>query len=152
MKTILAAALFTLLSVSCNSSDSTPLKSANGEKTIQAAATEAGSDAAAGKWKGTFSNGLKGATISFEVDGNQLKDLTFQGYWRCDGKLDLTTIGPEKSYIIKGKAVDGTIKESGFYFELHGTFTGNKASGTLRFAFVAGACDTYKLNWTAEKQ
>jgi hypothetical protein len=153
MKTILFATFFSLLSASCNSSDSTSLTSANGEKsTLTAVATETSSDAPAGKWKGTFSNGMKGAIISFEVNGNQVKELTFQGYWRCDGKLELTTIGPEKGYTIKGKAVDGTVKESGFYFELHGTFNGNKASGTLRFAFVAGGCDTYKLNWTAEKQ
>ena len=145
---ILSAALFTLAFISCNASDSTPLNPGKEEKTIQTA-NEA--DAAAGHWKGTFSNGMKGATISFDVQGNEVKNLTFQGYWRCDGKLELTTLGPEKGYTIKGKLVDGTIKESGFYFELHGNFEGSKASGTLRFAFVAGGCDNYKLNWTAKK-
>ena len=105
-----------------------------------------------GNWKGSFSNGMKGAKLSFDVKNGEVKDLTFQGYWRCDGKLELTTLGPEKGFAIKGNSVDGILKEEGFYFELHGTFTGNKASGTLRIAFVAGGCDTYKLNWTAEKQ
>lgn len=105
-----------------------------------------------GHWKGSFSNGMKGAKISFDVAGNEVKNLIFHGYWRCDGKLELTTIGPEKSYAIKGKSVDGTLKEQGFYFALQGTFTGKKAAGTLRFAFASGDCDTYKLNWTAEKE
>ena len=146
---ILSAALFSLLFTSCNASDSAPVKPGQEEKTIEAAKETPG---AATHWKGNFSNGMKGATISFDVEGNEVKNLTFQGYWRCDGKLELTTLGPEKGYVIKGKAVDGTIKESGFYFELHGTFDGSKASGTLRFAFVAGGCDTYKLDWTAKKQ
>lgn len=113
---------------------------------------ETPSASSSGHWKGTFSNGLKGAKISFDVKGSEVKDLTFQGYWRCDGKLELTTLGPEKGFAINGNRVDGVIKESGFYFELHGNFSGNKASGTLRIAFVAGGCDTYKLNWTAEKE
>lgn len=105
-----------------------------------------------GHWKGAFSNGLKGAKLSFDVKNGEVKDLMFQGYWRCAGKLELTTLGPEKGFVIKGNSVDGIIKESGFYFELHGNFSGSKASGTLRIAFVAGGCDTYKLNWTAEKE
>ena len=78
--------------------------------------------------------------------------MTFEGYWRCDGKLDLTTLGPEKSFPIKGNKVDGVIIESGFYYELHGSVSGTKASGTLRIAYTGLGCDTYKLNWTAEKQ
>lgn len=153
MKTILSATLFTLLLAACNSSESASVTSINKEeRSIAVEQKEVSSDAGKGRWKGSFSNGMKGATISFDVEGNQVKNVTFQGYWRCDGKLELTTIGPDKGYLIKGKTVDGTIKESGFYFELHGAFNGNKASGTLRFAFVAGGCDTYKLNWTAEKE
>ena len=94
---------------------------------------------------------MKGDKLSFDVDGNEVKNLTFEGYWRCDGKLESTTLGPDKVFVIKNNAVDGTVTESGFYFELHGNFEGNKASGTFRIAFVAGGCDTYKLNWTAEK-
>jgi hypothetical protein len=151
MKTYLYVSIFSLLSLACNSSVNTALEPKE-EITSGTEKMEENNNAGAGHWKGSFSNGMKGATISFDVDGKQVKDLTFKGYWRCDGKLELTTIGPSTAYAIKGKAVDGTIKESGFYFEVHGNFNGNKASGTLRFAFVAGGCDTYKLNWTAEKQ
>ena len=151
MKAFLSATLFSLLSIACNSSVNT---TAETKEEITSAITNKHDEggAGAGSWKGTFSNGMKGATISFDVEKNEVKNLTFKGYWRCDGKLELTTIGPDAGYVIKGNAVDGTNKESGFYFELHGTFNGNKASGTLRFAFVAGGCDTYKLNWTAAKQ
>lgn len=111
------------------------------------------------KFEGTFSNGMKGAKISFilSADGKKLKDLTFQGYWRCDGKLELTTVGPSenKSFpVINGK-VDGIIVEpenggaTAFRFELHGTINGKQASGTFRMNINALACDTYKLNWTA---
>ncbi|RYZ27452.1 MAG: hypothetical protein EOO10_12670 [Chitinophagaceae bacterium] len=151
MKIFLSVALFSALSMACNSSANTTADTKE-EKTSAITTKEDNNNAAAGHWKGSFSNGMKGATISFDVEKNQVKNLTFEGYWRCDGKLELTTIGPDAGYVIKGNAVDGTNKESGFYFELHGTFTGNKASGTLRFAFVAGGCDTYKLNWTAAKQ
>ena len=149
MKMILSAALLSLLFTNCFACDSAPVKMGKEEKIVEAAK---GSPASATHWKGSFSNGMKGATISFDVEGNEVKNLTFQGYWRCDGKLELTKLGPGKGYTIKGKAVDGTIKESGFYFELHGTFDGSKASGALRFAFVSGGCDAYKLDWTAKKQ
>jgi hypothetical protein len=149
MKTILSVTLFAVLLTACNPGNANKPETKNPAATSFTALAES---TGSGRWKGTFSNGMKGATISFDVEGNEVKNLSFEGYWRCDGKLELTTIGPEKGYIIKGKAVDGTIRESGFYFELHGTFNGNKASGTLRFAFVAGGCDTYKLNWTAKKQ
>ena len=152
MKTILSVAILSLMFSACNYSESTTLPQSNNESFAKAGEKEVVNAAPASHWKGSFSNGMKGATISFDVDGNQLKDLTFKGYWRCDGKLELTTIGPSAGYVIKGNTVDGTIKESGFYFEVHGNLNGNKASGTLRFAFVAGGCDTYKLNWTAEKQ
>lgn len=152
MKTILSVALFSFLFSACNSSGNASIAS-NKEQTINNAdKKDSNGDVSSGRWKGTFSNGMKGATISFEVDGNKMKDLTFQGYWRCAGKLEQTTIGPGTAYVIKGKTAEGTIKESGFYFEVNGNFNGSKASGTLRFAFVAGGCDTYKLNWTAEKE
>ena len=151
MKTFLSVSLFSLFSIACNSSANTTYQP-NEETASATVKNDENNSAGAGHWTGTFSNGMKGATISFDVEKNEVKNLTFKGYWRCAGKLELTTIGPDAGYVIKGNAVDGTNKESGFYFELHGTFKGNKASGTLRFAFVAGGCDTYKLNWTAEKQ
>jgi hypothetical protein len=113
-----------------------------------------------GHWEGSFSNGMKGATISFDIseDGKELKDLTFQGYWRCDGKLDLTTLGPEKSFAIENNKVDGVIVEpedggaTAARFELHATINGNEAEGTFRMNINGLGCDTYQLNWTASRK
>lgn len=149
-KTVPAFLLALVLSAACNSSVTTAQKPT--ETTTSSVAKEASEDNAKTHWEGTFSNSMKGDKISFDVDGNQLKNLTFNGYWRCDGKLEQTTIGPDGTYTIKGKAFEGVIKESGFYFEVKGNLDGKKANGTLRFAFVAGGCDTYKLNWTAERK
>lgn len=146
MKKILSVALFGGLFICVCSSAEKPKE----PKTV--AVTSAQQNTAGNHWKGSFSNGMKGAKLSFDVKDGEVKDLTFQGYWRCEGKLELTTLGPKKGFTITGNSVDGVIKESGFYFELHGRFSGNKASGTLRIAFTAGGCDTYKLNWTAEKE
>jgi hypothetical protein len=148
MKHLFTLCLLPLFSF-CYCSNGTTNETLRKEPSVQQAST---ADPANSHWKGSFSNGMKGAKLSFDVKKGEVKDLTFQGYWRCDGKLELTTLGPKKGFAIKGNSVDGIIKEEGFYFELHGNFTGNKASGTLRFAFVAGGCDTYKLNWTAEKE
>ena len=109
------------------------------------------------KFEGTFSNGMKGAKISFvlSADGKKIEDVTFSGYWRCDGKLENTTVGPDGGFpVTKGK-IDGVIVEpedggaTAFRFEMHGTINGNKASGTFRMNINALSCDTYLLNWTA---
>lgn len=108
--------------------------------------------AAGTHWKGSFSNGMEGNQLSFDVQNGEVQNLTFKGYWYCDGKLEQTTLGPKKGFVIRNKKADGVQKESGFYFELHGTFNGKEAAGTLRIAFVAGSCDTYELKWTARQQ
>lgn len=111
------------------------------------------------KYEGSFSNGMKGAKFSFvlSADGKKVKDVTFQGYWRCDGKLELTTMGPSENKafpVVNGK-VDGIIVEpenggaTAARFELHGIINGKQASGTFRMNINALACDSYKLNWTA---
>ena len=151
MKKFLCVLLATA-SFSCNNdaSKTGTQPSATGEK---AGATK-------GFWEGTFTNGMKGAKISFEVsaDGKEMKDVTFQGYWRCDGKLDLTTLGPKKSFSIEGKIVSGVITEpegggaTAARFELHGEFKGDSAVGTFRMNINALACDTYVLNWTAYRK
>lgn len=111
-------------------------------------------------WQGKFSNGLKGATITFNIseDGKRLENLTFTGYWRCSGKLEQITMGPEKSYPVKNGRVTGAITEpenggaTAFRFYLDGTIGQKSASGTLRINLNALGCDTYKLNWTASKK
>jgi len=113
-----------------------------------------------GHWEGTFSNGMKGAKISFDIskDGKELKELTFEGYWRCEGKLDLTTLGPEKSFAIQNNKVDGVIVEpegggaTAARFELHAAINGDTAEGSFRMNINGLGCDTYKLNWTASKK
>jgi hypothetical protein len=114
------------------------------------------------KFSGTFSNGMKGDKISFvlSADGKRVQDVTFQGYWRCSGRLEMITIGPEseKGFPVVNGKVDGVIVEpedggsTAFRFELHGIIKGNKASGTYRMNINALGCDSYKLNWTATAQ
>ena len=109
-------------------------------------------------WEGSFTNGMKQTYISFDIsaDGKQLQNLTFKGYWRCDGKLDQTILGPEKSFSIVNNKVDGAISEpegggsTATRYELHASFKGNTAEGTFRMNINALGCDTYKLTWTAQ--
>jgi len=111
-------------------------------------------------WQGTFSNGYKGATISFNIstDGNRLEDLTFSGYWKCSGGIEQITIGPDKSYSIQNGRVSGVITEpenggaTAFRFDLNATIGSKSATGTLRINLNALGCDSYKLNWTAQKK
>lgn len=125
--------------------------------------SSASSTEASGKtqhWEGHFTNGMKQTYISFDVsaDGKQLQDLTFKGYWRCDGKLTQDIMGPQKSFTITGNKVDGVLVEpegggaSATRYELHATFNGYKAEGTFRMNINGLGCDTYKLNWVAERK
>ena len=153
MKNIFSDTLLTFfLFTACNSSESK-----EEEKTPSSSNKKQSAASGSQHWQGTFSNGMKGAKISFDTEANELQNLTFEGYWRCDGKLDLTTIGPEKSFALEADKVDGIIIEpedgpAPFRFELHGSFDGDKAEGTLRISNIPAGCDTYKLNWTAEKE
>jgi hypothetical protein len=101
---------------------------------------------------------MKQTYIGFDdsADGKQLENLTFKGYWRCDGKLEQTTLGPEKSFTIVDNKADGSITEpegggaTATRYELHATLKGNKAEGSFRMNFNALGCDTYKLTWIAQ--
>jgi hypothetical protein len=110
------------------------------------------------QWQGTVSNGMKGDKISFVVapDGKTLTDLTFSGYWRCSGKLEQTTIGPDSDFAIKGGKVSGVVVDpagggaTAWRYDLQGDFTGKAAAkGTFRMNINALGCDTYQLQWTA---
>ena len=111
-------------------------------------------------WEGSFTNGMKETTISFDVsdDGTRLENLTFSGYWYCDGRLTRDIMGPEKSFTIQNNKVDGAISEpenggaTATRYELHALFDGSKASGSFRMNINALACDTYVLQWTAAKK
>jgi hypothetical protein len=150
-------ALFCLFLFACNDNTGSEKQTSSVEGSQPASTSSAD---ISGHWEGSFSNGMKGAKISFDIskDGTELKDLIFQGYWRCEGKLDLTTLGPEKSFSVQNNKADGVIVEpegggaTAARFELHGTFNGNTAEGTFRMNINGLGCDTYKLKWTAEKK
>jgi hypothetical protein len=108
-------------------------------------------------YEGTFTNGYKGAKISFAIspDGKELQDLTFKGYWKCSSGIEQTAIGPKKSFPIANGKIDGVVTEpegggsTAWRFELHGTIDKGTAQGTFRMNINNLGCDTYKLNWTA---
>ena len=110
------------------------------------------------KFTGTFSNGYKGAKLSFilSANGKEIKDFTFEGYWRCGGSIELITSGPEKSFPVVNGKVNSIIVEpenggsSAFRFNIEGLINGKQASGTFRMSITGLSCDTYKLNWTAK--
>lgn len=148
--------LFVLLFTSCsNETNNTKLA---GSKTETKNETSS-SSVPDGFYEGPFTNGMKETFISFQVanNGTELRDLTFKGYWRCDGKLELTKMGPEGKFSIANGKVEGHITEpegggaTAARFELLANFTGNSAEGDFRMNINALNCDTYKLNWKASK-
>ena len=109
-------------------------------------------------FKGAFSNGMKGDSLSFDLsaDGKKISNLTFNGYWRCSGKLERQQYaGPSGSFdVINGK-VDGHISEppnggsTAWRFDLKATIAANKASGSFRMNINNLGCDTYLLKFEA---
>lgn len=141
------------LSIACTNASSDP-------KTAADTSFSTDTNGKTQHWEGAFTNGMKQTFISFDVsaDGKQIQNLTFKGYWRCSGKLTQDIMGPQKSFTITGNKADGVIVEpegggaSATRYELHATFNGNKAEGTFRMNINGLSCDTYKLNWVAEKK
>jgi hypothetical protein len=155
MKTILFLA--TLLSFSCNSSDANDKAKASNAETISSnTVASAETDGKEQQWEGVFTNGMKETTISFNVsaDGKKITDLTFNGYWRCDGRLTKDILGPEEAFDLKSGVVDGVIVDKTAYirYELKGKLTGKTASGTFRMSITGLNCDTYVLKWTAKRK
>ncbi len=108
-------------------------------------------------FEGELTGGMKGDKISFDIskDGKKLENLTFTGYWRCSGKLESTTAGPDGAFDIVSNKVSGHISEppnggsTAWRFDLDATINGNKAEGTFRMNINNLGCDTYLLKWTA---
>lgn len=155
MKSILPL-LFTACLFACNNDQTKNANASSGSSSSSASSLSNIS----GHWEGNFSNGYKGAKISFDIteDQKELKELTFQGYWRCDGKLDLTTLGPEKAFPIQNNKVDGVIAEpegggaTAVRFEFHANIIADSTTGTFRMNLNGLGCDTYVLNFTATKK
>ena len=108
-------------------------------------------------FEGAFSNGMKGDSISFDIsaDGKKLSNLTFKGYWRCSGKLESTTAGPEGEFTVINNKVNDHISEppnggsTSWRFDLQAEINGNTAQGSFRMNINNLGCDSYKLMWTA---
>ena len=108
-------------------------------------------------YAGALTNGMKGDSLFFDVsaDGKHLQNLTFKGYWRCSGRLEQTTVGPDGAFPIENGKVAGHITEppdggsTAWRFELEADLQGDKASGSFRMNINNLGCDTYKLQWTA---
>lgn len=111
-------------------------------------------------YEGNFSNGYKGAKISFVIsaDGKKLERLLFNGYWKCASGIEQTIVGPDKAFEIKDGKVDGIIVEppgggsTAWRFELHATIKNGKANGTFRMNINNLGCDSYLLQWSAAKK
>ena len=146
--------LLSLLAGCANSSNES-IPTGNESIIIQ---TKASDDAVKSRhFAGAFSNGMKGDSIFFDIsaDGKKLENLTFKGYWRCSGKLEQTTVGPDGAFTITGGKVNDHISEppdggsTAWRFDLQADLQSTKASGTFRMNINNLGCDTYKLNWTA---
>ncbi|MBJ6109133.1 hypothetical protein JAO73_08935 [Hymenobacter sp. BT523] len=115
--------------------------------------------AAGTRFEGKFTNGLKGNTLSFVLapDGKTISDLTFKGYWRCDGKLEmLGGAGPSKgTFAVSNGTIAGRICEpptggaTAWCFDLGGKIAGKTATGRFRMNINALRCDSYELQWEA---
>jgi uncharacterized lipoprotein NlpE involved in copper resistance len=109
-------------------------------------------------FKGAVLNGMKGDSLSFDLsaDGKKISNLTFNGYWRCSGKLERQQYaGPAGTYNVTNGKVDGHISEppdggsTAWRFDLKATIKDNKASGTFRMNINNLGCDTYLLKFEA---
>ncbi len=142
-----------LILISCNSDGQKTTK----KETAPTKTEQKSSAAKARHFEGVISNGMKGDKISFDIsaDGKKLENLTFTGYWRCSGKLEQTTTGPDGAFDIVNGKVSGHISEppnggsTAWRFDLNAIIKGNNAEGTFRMNINNLGCDTYELKWTA---
>lgn len=109
-------------------------------------------------FKGALTGGMKGDSIFFRLseDRKTLSDLTFKGYWRCNGKLEmLAGAGPDGNFEVLNGKVKGHISEppnggsTAWRFDLDADIQDHTATGTFRMNINNLGCDTYLLNFTA---
>lgn len=112
-------------------------------------------------FRGALKGGMKGDSIFFDVsaDGKRLENLTFKGYWYCDGTLERqTAAGPEGHFDLVDGKVNSHISEppnggaTAWRFDLNATIEGKKASGTFRMNINALRCNTGTLSWEAVRE
>ncbi|GAB3853555.1 hypothetical protein GCM10028822_22450 [Hymenobacter terrigena] len=110
-------------------------------------------------FKGKFLNGMKGDSLSFVLapDGKTVSNFTFNGYWRCDGKLERQrAAGPTKgSFTVTNGTIAGRLCEppnggaTAWCFDVGGQIAGKNATGRFRMNINALRCDSYELKWEA---
>lgn len=110
------------------------------------------------QYAGALIGGFKGDSIFFDVspNGQKLENLTFKGYWRCNGKLErIAAVGPDGAFEITNGVAKGHISDppdggsTAWRFDIDATLSGNKATGTFRMNINNLGCDTYVLKFTA---
>lgn len=148
------SAIVIALLIACNNPGSTETTTSSlPENTLNEAGT---TDVGTKHFRGALTGGMKGDSIFFDVNGNKLENLTFKGYWRCDGRLTQErAAGPEVFFTLVNGKVNGHISEppnggaSAWRFDLNATIDGKKASGTFRMNINGLGCNTGTLQWTA---
>jgi len=109
-------------------------------------------------FRGALTGGMKGDSIFFDVNatGTKLENLTFKGYWRCNGKLEQErAAGPMGAFsLLKGKVNDHIAEPpdggaTAWRFDLEATIEENTANGKFRMNINALGCNTGTLQWTA---
>lgn len=153
MKKILIPAI-ALVALACNNAQTN-------HHDISSSNRENGTNTKIKHFRGAISNGMKGDSLSFDLsaDGKKVSNLTFNGWWRCDGKLERqTAAGPNGTYDVTNGNVDGHISEppnggaTAWRFDLKANINGNNATGTFRMNINALGCDTYLLKFEAASE
>jgi hypothetical protein len=155
LKQSLPVSFLLLIAIACNNNNDTQTMADN--TNASASRTDA-SIPISRHFRGVLTGGMKGDSIFFDVsaDGKQVENLTFKGYWYCDGKLERqNAAGPEGHFPIVDNKVDSHISEppnggaTAWRFDLSADIKGNSASGTFRMNINALDCNTGMLHWTA---
>lgn len=110
------------------------------------------------QFTGIVSNGFKGDNISFTLSADKkfITDLTFSGYWRCSGKMESITVGPDKRIPVKNGEVHAVVLDpetggsTAWRFAIDAVIKDKTASGTFRMSINNLGCDTYVLKWTVK--